>query len=177
MFLFGQSWYKLDLSTELEIGFYFDDWVSVFMLLDVNDFFNILIITRKAEWIYWKWEWSCSVVSDSLRPHGLEPTRFYHPWDFPGKNTGVGCHFLLQEIFPTQGLNLGFPRCRQTLYGLSHQGSISVLLKNMFSGIVRLKELRDIKDISQFSVVAQSCLTLCNPMDYSTPGFHSWSLL
>ena len=32
-------------------------------------------------------------------------TRFLHPWDFPGKNTGVGCHFLLQEIFPTQGLN------------------------------------------------------------------------
>ena len=54
------------------------------------------------------------------------------PWDSPGKNTGVGCHFLLQEIFPTQGLNPGFPHCRQTLYGLSHQGSISVLLKNMF---------------------------------------------
>lgn len=49
MFLFGQSWYKLDLSTELETGFYFDDWVSIFMLLDVNDFFNILVITRKAE--------------------------------------------------------------------------------------------------------------------------------
>ena len=34
------------------------------------------------------------------------------PWDFPGKNTGVGCHFLLQEIFPTQGLNPGLPHCR-----------------------------------------------------------------
>ena len=34
------------------------------------------------------------------------PTRLLRPWDFPGKNTGVGCHFLLQEIFPTQGLNL-----------------------------------------------------------------------
>ena len=31
------------------------------------------------------------------------------PWDFPGKNIGVGCHFLLQEIFPAQGLNLGLP--------------------------------------------------------------------
>ena len=39
---------------------------------------------------------------------------------FPGKNTGVGCHFLLQEIFPTQGLNPGLPHCRQTLYHLSH---------------------------------------------------------
>ena len=36
----------------------------------------------------------------------------------------VGCHFLLQEIFPTQGLNPGLPHCRQTLYRLSHQGSI-----------------------------------------------------
>ena len=39
---------------------------------------------------------SYSVVSDSLRPHGLQPARFLCPWDFPGKNTGVGCHLLLQ---------------------------------------------------------------------------------
>jgi len=37
-----------------------------------------------------------SVVSDSVRPHGLQPTRLLRPWDSPGKNTGVGCHFLLQ---------------------------------------------------------------------------------
>ena len=37
-----------------------------------------------------------SVVSDSVRPHGLQPTRLLHPWDSPGKNTGVGCHSLLQ---------------------------------------------------------------------------------
>ena len=37
-------------------------------------------------------------------------------WDSPGKNTGVGCHFLLQGIFLTQGLNLGLPHCRQTFY-------------------------------------------------------------
>ena len=43
-----------------------------------------------------KWNWSCSVVSDSQRPHGLQPTRLPRPWDSPGKNTGVGCHFLLQ---------------------------------------------------------------------------------
>ena len=43
-----------------------------------------------------KWKWSCSVVSDSQRPHGLQPTRVLRPWDPPGKNTGVGCHFLLQ---------------------------------------------------------------------------------
>ena len=35
------------------------------------------------------------------------------PWDFPGKSTGVGCHFLLQRIFLTQGLNPGLPHCKQ----------------------------------------------------------------
>ena len=44
---------------------------------------------------------SCSVVLDSLWPHGLLPARFLSPRDFPGKTTGVGCHFLLQGIFPT----------------------------------------------------------------------------
>ena len=46
-----------------------------------------------------------SVISGSLRPHGLWPTRLLCPWDFPVKNTGVGCHFLLQGIFLTQGSN------------------------------------------------------------------------
>ena len=44
--------------------------------------------------------------------------------DSPGKNTGVGCHALLQGIFPTQGSNPGFPHCRQLLYCLSYQGSL-----------------------------------------------------
>ena len=47
--------------------------------------------------------------------------------DSPGKNTGVGCHFLLQGIFPTQGSNPGLLHCRQVPYHLSHQGSPSVL--------------------------------------------------
>ena len=50
-----------------------------------------------------KWKWSRSVMSNSKRPHGLQPPRLLHPWDFPGKNTGVGCHCLLsclQELYP-----------------------------------------------------------------------------
>ena len=43
-----------------------------------------------------KWKWSCSFVSNSLQPNGLQPTRLLRPWDSPGKNPGVGCHFLLQ---------------------------------------------------------------------------------
>ena len=71
-------------------------------------FFNLFI--------FYLFDWMClscgvracsvaSVVSDTLRPHGLYTTRLLCPWDSPGKNTGVGCHFLLQEIFPIQGLN------------------------------------------------------------------------
>ena len=44
-----------------------------------------------------KWKWSHWVVSNSQRPHGLQPTRLLHPWDFPGKSTGVGCHCLLRS--------------------------------------------------------------------------------
>ena len=64
-----------------------------------------------------------SVVSNSVRPHRWQPTRFPRPWDSPGKNTGVGCHFLLQ--------------CMK---------------------------------VKSQSEVAQSCLTLSDPMDCSLPG-------
>ena len=56
----------------------------------------------------WLLFFSCSVVSESLQPHGLLPARLLCPWDFPGKNTEVGCHFLLQGIFLTQGSNPHF---------------------------------------------------------------------
>ena len=65
---------------------------------------------------------SCLVVSNSLQPHRRQPTRLPRPWDSPGKNTRVVCHFLLQ------------------------------------------KELQKVKE------VAQSCPTLCDPMDCSLPG-------
>ena len=60
-----------------------------------------------------------SLMSDSLQPHGLWPTRLLRPWNFPGKNIGAYCHFLLQGIFLTQGSNLHLLcllYCRQTLY-------------------------------------------------------------
>ena len=62
-------------------------------------------------------------MSDSVRPHRRQPTRLPHPWDSPGKNTRVGCHFLLQ--------------CMK---------------------------------VKSESEVAQSCPTLCDPMDCSPPG-------
>ena len=45
-----------------------------------------------------KGKWSRSVMSDSQRSHGLQPTRLFCPWDFPGKSTGVGCHCLLHLL-------------------------------------------------------------------------------
>ena len=69
--------------------------------------------------------------------------------DSPGKNTGVGCHDLLQGIFPTQESNQGLLHCRQIPYQLSYWGS-PFLLSVQFT---------------------QSCLTLCDPMDCNTPGF------
>ena len=62
---------------------------------------------------------SCSVVSNSLRPHGL--------YFSPGQNTGVGSLSLLQAIFPTQGLNPGLLHCRRILSQLNHQGSPRIL--------------------------------------------------
>ena len=47
-----------------------------------------------------KWKWSRLAMSDSSWSHGLQPTRLLHPWEFPGKSTGVGCHCLLWELYP-----------------------------------------------------------------------------
>ena len=65
---------------------------------------------------------SRSVVSNSLQPQGLLPTKLLCPWNSPGKNTGVGSYSLFQGIFLTQGSNTGSP-APQTDYHLSHQGS------------------------------------------------------
>ena len=65
---------------------------------------------------------SCSVVSDSLWPHGL-----CSPQNPPGQNTGAGSLSLFQGIFPTEGLKQGLPHCRWILYQLSHKKSSSIL--------------------------------------------------
>ena len=90
---------------------------------------------------------SSLVTSTSLQPHGLEPTRLLCPWDSPGKNTGVGGHFLLQGIFPTQGLNPGLLQCRKILYHLNYQESIQV--GSAFSPIPLVSRI--VSDICRFS--------------------------
>jgi len=78
---------------------------------------------RFHNWLVIVFCWVTSVVSNSVWPHRGQPARLPHPWDSPGKNTGVGCHFLLQ--------------CMK---------------------------------VKGESEVAQSCLTLSDPMDCSLPG-------
>ena len=99
---------------------------------------------------------TCSVVSNSLRPHGLKPTRLLCPWDFPGKNPGVGCHSLLQGIFPTQGLNPGVLDCRQILYCLRHQGNP----RNMYSEVLPSppKALIKVADMSMIGFSSGVCV-------------------
>ena len=93
-----------------------------------------------------------SLVSDSLWPHGL-----YRTWNSPGQNTGVGSCSFLQEIFPTQRSNAGFPHCRRILYQLSHQGSPRILewVTYPFSS-------RSFWPLNQTGV-------FCNPVDCSPP--------
>ena len=69
----------------------------------------------------------------------------------PGQNAGMGCHALLQGIFPTQGSKPGLPHCRWILYHLSHQGSPKGRYEKCESE-------------------SQSCPTLCNPVDYIVHG-------
>ena len=74
----------------------------------------------------------CCLVAKScltlLWPPGLSPTRFLCPWDFPGTDTGVDSHFLLQGIVPTQGLNLHLLHCQAGSLPLSHQGTVMFYL-------------------------------------------------
>ena len=72
-------------------------------------------------------EWSLAVTA---KVKSLSCVRLFltpwvlHSWDSPGKNAGVGYHFLLQGIFPIQGSNPGLPHCREILYHLSHHSKI-----------------------------------------------------
>ena len=79
----------------------------------------------------------CPTLCDSL---DCQPLMLFSFWEFPGKNTEVGCHFLLQGIFPIQGLNPGLLHCRKILYCVSPQES-HIKIKNLpkFLGLVKGK--------------------------------------
>ena len=101
--------------------------------------------------------WSCP----TLRPHGLLPTRLLRPWNFPGKNTGVGHHFLLQGIFPTQGSNTGLLHCSWILYHLSHQESPSLGIHHLIKSVS--VQFSSVQLLSHVRLFATQWTTACQP--------------
>ena len=101
---------------------------------------------------------SCSVVSDSLQSHELQPARLLCPWNSPGKNTGVGCQLLLQGIVPTQGLNKAQTQTVTVMTNKSfyHFLSISpfVTWKNMYSCDC-LQVITEVRDRKIFCVTQE----------------------
>ena len=104
-----------------------------------------------------------------MQPHRRQPTRLPRPWDSSGKNTGVGCHFLLQcrkvrnesevaQSCPTLSDPMGCSLPGSSVHGI-FQARVLEWGATAFSG-------RNV----QFSSVAQSCPTLCDPMNRSMPG-------
>ena len=83
-------------------------------------------------------------MPNSLQPHVL-PTTPLHPWDFPGQNTGVGCHFLLREVFQTQGLNPCLLHWQANSLALSHSFSIDIVSRLISSTGSRILALADCK--------------------------------
>ena len=87
----------------------------------------------------------CCLLAKScltLWPHGLQPARLLCPWDFPGRNTGVGCHFLLWGIFPIQGLNpylLSLMNWQVDPSPLSHLGSQTLWKRNLLTNPISYK--------------------------------------
>ena len=83
----------------------------------------------------------CAQSCPTLQPHGLQPFRLFHPWDFPRKNTEVDCHCLLQEIFPTQGWNPGLPHCKKNLPSYSLAPDYISLIGNISKPSTPLRSL------------------------------------
>ena len=109
-------------------------------------------------------------MSHSSRPHGMQPTRLLCPWDSPGKNTGVGCHFLLQcmkvesesevtQLCPTLCYSMDCSLPGSSVHGIS-QARVLEWVAIAFSKLKLLLLL-----LSHFSRVR-----LCNPIDGSPPG-------
>ena len=97
-----------------------------------------------------------SVVSNSVRPHRWQPTRFPCPWNSPGKNTGMGCHFLLQ--------------CVKVKSESEVAQSCPTLSNPMDCGLPGSSAAAAVK-------LLQLCPTLCDPIDSSPPGFPALGIL
>ena len=106
------------------------------------------------------------VVSDSMRPHRQQPTRLLCPWDSPGKNTGVGCHYLLQ-CMKVKVKSHSRARLLVTPWTAAYQAPPSM-------GFSRQEYWCGVPLPCPAATAAakslQSCPTLCDPIDGSPPG-------
>ena len=108
-------------------------------------------------------------MSDSLRPHGLKPTRLLCLWDSPGENTGVGCHFLLLEIFLSQGLNLCLLCRRRILYPPNHFGSTKFLalehlhFKRCLKILIQVRWVSFVRSWKPFNMEGKGSMWVCGP--------------
>ena len=115
-------------------------------------------------------------MSDSVRPHRRQPPRLPHPWDSPGKNTGVGCHFLLQcmkvksESEVAQSCSTLSDPMDCSPPGSSVHGIFQARVLEWGTIITGIKMTLYFSKHDQIRSVAQSCPTLCDPMNRSTPG-------
>ena len=97
-------------------------WIegSCTLLVERRWFIKMCIPERISPESYHLFACECSVVFNSLRPHGMQPSRLLCLWNFSGKNIGEGWHFLLQGIFSTQGSNPHLPHWQAVSLPLSH---------------------------------------------------------
>ena len=132
-------------------------------------------------------------MSDSVRPHRRQPTRLLCPWDSPGKNTGVGCHFLLRcmkvksqsevaQSCPTLSDPMDCSLPGSSVHGIFQArvlecGAIAFSCFHCSKCVItlclktyNLCPLIKNNFLLWFSSVTQSCLILCDPMNHSTPG-------
>ena len=118
-------------------------------------------------------------MSNSVQPHRRQPTRLPRPWDLPGKNTGVGCHFLLQCMKVKNESEVAQSCLTQRPHGLQPTRLLHPWdFPGMSTGVgchclLQLKYMYIYMveySVSSVSSVAQLCPTLCNLMNCSTPG-------
>ena len=108
-----------------------------------------------------------SVVSDSVRPHRRQPTRLPHPWDSPGKNTGVGCHFLLQCMkVKVKVKALSSVRLLVIPWTAAHQAPLSMAFSRHLS--TGSSNSPCITHTGKCKLL--SCVRLCDPVDYTVHG-------
>ena len=113
-----------------------------------------------------------SVVSDSVRPHRRQPTRLPRPWDSPGKNTGVGCHFLLQcmKVRSEREVAQSCPTLCNPVDGSPPGSSVhGIFQARVLEWGAITFSISSIRS-DQIKSVAQSCPTLCDPIDGSPPA-------